>query len=58
MMLHEIKSKADYISDLAFGIMNGAKRAEIPQTLIDDICRQLSNIADTLDEYHDYGEDE
>jgi hypothetical protein len=56
--LYEIKSKADYIADLATGIMSGNARAEIPQELLDDIYRQLSNIADTLDEYHDFGEDD
>lgn len=55
--LHEIKSKAEYIADLALGIMSGNVRAEIPQHLLDDIYRQLDNIAGTLDEYHDFGED-
>lgn len=58
MELYEIKSKAEYIADLAVGIMSGNARAEIPQTLIYEIYRQLSNIADTLDEYHDFGEDD
>lgn len=55
--IYEIKSKAEYIADLATGIMSGNVRSEIPQTFIDDIYLQLSNIADTLDEYHDFGEE-
>ena len=58
MELYEIKSKAEYIADLVTGIMSGNVRAEIPQELLDDIYRQLSNIADALDEYHDFGEDD
>ena len=52
--LYEIKSKAEYIADLITGIMAGCKHEDIPQTLVDDIYRQISGIADTIDEYHDF----
>lgn len=58
MELYEIKSKAEYIADLATWIMSGNARAEIPHHLLDDIYRQLANIAETLDEYHDFGEED
>lgn len=57
MEIYQIKSKAEYISDIALGIMAGNTRKEIPQTLVDDIYRQLCNIADTLDEYHNFCEE-
>ena len=55
--LYQIKSKAEYIADIALGIMAGNAREKIPQTLVDDIYEQLLNIADTLDEYHTFGEE-
>lgn len=58
MEIYKIKSEAEYIADLALGIMSGRKRAEIPQYLLDEIYRKLENIADTLDEYHDFGDDD
>lgn len=58
MEIYQIKSKAEYISDIALGIMAGNAREDIPQTLVDDVYEQLCNIADTLDEYHDFGEED
>lgn len=52
--LYEIKSKAEYIADLITGILAGFKHEDIPQPLVDDIYRQMSDIADTIDEYHDF----
>lgn len=56
--LYEIKSKAQYISDLAIAMMAGCVNAEMPPELIDDCCRKLQEVADALDEYHDFGLEE
>lgn len=51
--LYELKSKAEYISDL---ILHGAElssfREPVPQHLIEEMYRKLSDVADTLDEYY------
>lgn len=56
--LNAIANKAEYISDIARGIAIGESREDVPLTLLDEIFSKLLNIADTLDEYHDFGEED
>lgn len=54
-ILHQIASKAEYISDVA---RNAAYQQE-SDTITDtaellDILRQLQDIADKIDQYHDW----
>lgn len=56
--LYELKSKAQYISDLALAMMAGCIRAEMPQNIIDECFQKLNDVAETLEEYHDYGEED
>lgn len=58
MEIYELKSKADYISDLVIAMLAGRIRKEMPQHLIEDCYRKLCDVSDTLDEYHDFGEEE
>ena len=56
--LYELASKATYIEDLSRGISIGIKSDDIPQTLVDEMYRKLQEVADTLDEYYNWGDDE
>lgn len=56
--LGAIASKAQYIQDLAIGILAGNVHDPLPEIYASDILRQLQAIADVLDEYHDFGLDD
>ena len=53
--LYELKSKAEYISDLVRAMLAGNIREEMPQHLIDECYRKLCDVSEALDEYHDFG---
>lgn len=48
----KIKSKADYIADVVINML--AVGELLPDNVGEDILRSLSNIADLLDEYHNF----
>lgn len=56
--LYQIASKAEYIQDLVMGIESGLVTEPIPQSLVDNIYQQLCNIADALDEYHSFNQED
>lgn len=56
--LYQIASKAEYIQDLVMGIKSGLVTEPIPQSLVDNIYQQLCNIADALDEYHNFNQED
>ena len=56
--LYQIASKAEYIQDQVRGIKSGLVTEPIPQSLVDNIYRQLCNIADALDEYHSFDQED
>lgn len=59
--LYKIASKAEYIMDIARSVATQKEGNEIETVdtvMLNNILRQLENIADALDEYHDWGEEE
>ena len=59
--LYKIASKAEYIMDIARSVATqkeGNEIGTVDAVMLDNILRQIENIADTLDEYHDWGEDD
>lgn len=51
--LYEIASKAQYIHDIALDLSD-QDIGIVEDALLDGVLRQLCNIAETLDEYHDW----
>ena len=61
-ILREIASKAEYISDVARNALyqmetDGKSLGTVDVTELRDILRQLENIAEAIDEYHNWEED-
>ena len=56
-ILHKIASKAEYIMDIARSTatqQEGNEIGTVDTVTLNNILRQLENIADTLDEYHNW----
>lgn len=54
-ILHQIASKADYISDVARNAAyQGAEIGIVDNARLQDVLHQLEAIAEVIEEYHDY----
>lgn len=56
--LYKIASKAEYVMDVARSVATqkeGNEIGTVDAVRLNNILRQLENIADALDEYHDWG---
>lgn len=60
-IIYKIASKAEYIMDIARSAATqkeGNEIGAVDAVMLNNILRQLENIADALDEYHDCGEED
>ena len=57
-LIAEIQSKAEYIADVATGLLAGCEREPLPEWVAHRILQDLESIGDAIGEYHKWDDEE